>query len=209
MPEVSSGNGDEGADDETLVRLARTGDDHARKSARESLFQKHRGMAYRVAYRQLGNEQDALDAVQDGMLKAFLGLDNFDGRSVFRTWLVRIINNAAIDLGRKRGRRAFLGTAVGFGQTSSHGDEESQQPDPALDDDPSRGLHRQDQRRVLDTALSRLSLPVRTTFILFAEAELSYHEIAEELKVPIGTVMSRIHYARQKLKSLSELQGIE
>jgi RNA polymerase sigma-70 factor (ECF subfamily) len=205
MPEVSSVNGDEGADDETLVRLARSGSGHAVNS----LFQRHRGIAYRVAYRQLGNEQDALDAVQDGFLKAFMGLEHFDGRSVFRTWLVTIVNNAAIDLGRKRGRRAMLGAGVGFGSVSSNGDDETHHPEPALMDDPSRGLRRQDQRRALDAALARLSLPVRTTFILFAEAELSYQEIADTLNVPIGTVMSRLHYARQKLKSFSELQGIE
>jgi RNA polymerase sigma-70 factor (ECF subfamily) len=205
MPEVSSANGDESADDETLVRLARTGNRHAL----EALFQKHRGIAYRVAFRQLGHEQDALDAVQDGLLKAFLALENFDGRSEFRTWLVRIVNNAAIDLGRKRGRRAVLGTGIGLGPTSTNGDSESHRPDPAIDDDPSRGLHRQDQRRALDAALGKLNLPVRTTFILFAEAGFSYQEIAETLNVPIGTVMSRLHYARQKLKSFSELQGIE
>jgi RNA polymerase sigma-70 factor (ECF subfamily) len=206
MPEVSSVNGEAGADDETLVRLARSGNPHAA----ESLFQRHRGIAYRVAFRQLGNEQDALDAVQDGLLKAFMGLDHFDGRSVFRTWLVTIVNNAAIDLGRKRGRRAMLGTGVGFGPAgSSNGDDETHSPEPAVFDDPSRGLRRHDQRRALDAALAKLSFPVRTTFILFAEAELSYQEIADALNVPIGTVMSRLHYARQKLKSFSELQGIE
>jgi RNA polymerase sigma-70 factor (ECF subfamily) len=205
MPEVSSANGDESADDETLVRLARTGDRHAL----EILFQKHRGIVYRVAFGQLGNEQDALDAAQDGLLKAFLALENFDGRSKFRTWLVRIVNNAAIDLGRKRGRRAVLGTSVGFGPTSSNGNIDLHRPETAVDDDPSRGLHRQDQRRALDAALSKLNLPVRSTFLLFAEAGLSYEEIAETLNIPIGTVMSRLHYARQKLKSCSELQGID
>jgi RNA polymerase sigma-70 factor, ECF subfamily len=205
MPQACSTNGDAAPDDETLVRLARSGS----RSALETLFQRHRGIAYRVAFRLLGNDQDAQDAVQDGLLKAFLALENFDGRSEFRTWLVRIVNNAAIDVGRKRGRRAVLGTGVGHGPTSSNGDGEIHHPEPPIDDDPAQGLHRQDLRRLLDAALSKLNLPVRTTFILFAEAEFSYQEIAETLNVPIGTVMSRLHYARQKLKSFSELQGIE
>lgn len=204
MPEAAGTNGDAAPDDETLVRLARSGS----RSAMEILFVRHRGMVYRVAFRLLGNDQDAQDAVQDGLLKAFLALENFDGRSEFRTWLVRIVNNAAIDLGRKRGRRAVLGTAVGHG-FSSNGDGEHHHTEPAIDDDPANGLHRLDLRRLLDTALAKLNLPVRTTFILFAEAEFSYEEIAETLEIPIGTVMSRLHYARQKLKSFSELQGIE
>ena len=84
--------------DETLVRLARGGDN----SAREELFRRYRSDAYRYAYRQLGHEQDALDVVQESMLKAFSGLADFDGRSAFRTWLLRIVINTAFDWGRRR-----------------------------------------------------------------------------------------------------------
>jgi RNA polymerase sigma-70 factor (ECF subfamily) len=204
MPEAPSPNGVPTPDDETLVRLARGGS----RAACDELFRRHRGMAYRVAYRMLGHEQDALDAVQDGFLKAFSALADFDGRSGFRTWLVRVVTNAAIDLGRKRGRRAALGIVPGrgFGPDDHDG---HRRPEPATDDDPARGLHRQDLRRMLDAALGKLSTPVRTTFVLFAEAGLSYKEIAETQNVPIGTVMSRLHYARQKLQSFLELQGFE
>src|SRR5919201_1904830 len=87
--------------DEILVDQARRGD----RPAREELFRRHFGIAHRVAYRLLGHEQDALDAVQDGFLKAVRHLEDFDGRSGFRTWLLRIVNNAALDLGRRRKRR--------------------------------------------------------------------------------------------------------
>ena len=96
--------------DETLVALARQGD----RSAREELFRRHWGVAYRVAYRLLGHEHDAHDAVQEGLLKAIAHLDDFDGRSGFRTWLLRIVTNAALDSGRKRndgGRPAGWATA--------------------------------------------------------------------------------------------------
>src|SRR5262249_6853543 len=88
--------------DETLVRLAREGKD----SAREELFRRYRSDAYRYAYRQLGHEQDALDIVQESMLKAFSGLRDFDGRSGFRTWLLRIVINTSFDWGRKRKRQS-------------------------------------------------------------------------------------------------------
>ena len=71
----------------------------------------------------------------------------------------------------------------------------------ASNEDPARRLHQQDQRREIDQALSRLSSTLRETFVLFAELGLSYKEIAETQDVPIGTVMSRIHAAREKLKA--------
>ena len=80
-------------------------------------------------------------------------------------------------------------------------------PEPAHEEDPAHGLHRKDLRRALDAALNRLTPATRTTFVLFAEAGLSYKEISDALDVPIGTVMSRLHYARHKLQSY--LEGIE
>jgi RNA polymerase sigma-70 factor, ECF subfamily len=172
--------------DETLVSRALAGD----CSAREELFQRHRGEAYRYAYRLLGHEQDALDVVQEAMLKAFSALGDFDGRSGFRTWLLRIVINTAYDWGRRRKRKP-----------GARGGDESSAYEPASDDDPARRLNQQDLRRQLDQALGRLSSTLRETFILFAELGLSYKEIAETQNVPIGTVMSRIHSAREKLQA--------
>lgn len=191
MPEVQAGVLT--TSDEQLVKLAREGD----RLAQEELFRRHWAVSYRVAYRQLGHEQDALDAVQDALLKAVQHLDGFDGRSGFRTWLLRIVSNAALDSGRRRRRRPTLG----LHQDSLNG------PEPAIVEDPARDLHRDDLRRTLDAALARLSPATRATFVLFAEAELSYKEIAECQNLPIGTVMSRLHYARHKLQTY--LEGIE
>src|SRR5436309_13912781 len=91
------------SDDSLLARFA-AGD----RGALEELFRRYRALAYRVAYRLLGHEADALDAVQDGFLKALTHLDGFQGRSSFKTWLLRVISNAALDLGRQRGRREAL-----------------------------------------------------------------------------------------------------
>lgn len=172
--------------DETLVKLASGGN----ASAREELFRRHFTMAHRVAYRLLGHEQDAMDAVQDGFLKAALHLDDFDGRSGFRTWLLRIVTNTALDSGRKRKRRKTLRLEDGLddsGGATTH-------------DDPARGLHAQDLRAALNLALTRLSADTRATFVLFAEAGLTYKEIADAQGLPVGTVMSRLHYARHKLQ---------
>jgi RNA polymerase sigma-70 factor (ECF subfamily) len=192
MPEFAAGVL---TSDETLIDLARRGD----RSACEELFYRHRGIAYSLAYRLLGHEQDAQDAVQDGFLKAITHLQAFDGRSAFRTWLIKIVHNAALDLGRRRKRRPTLTLT----------DEESNGTDSACDDDPARSLHQQDLKRLLDAALARLSPAIRETFVLFAEAGLSYKEIADVQEIPIGTVMSRLHHARNKLQSYLHLDGIE
>jgi RNA polymerase sigma-70 factor (ECF subfamily) len=183
------------ATDESLVRLAREGD----RSALEELFRRHWVGAHRVAYRLLGHDQDAQDATQECMIKALSHLNDFDGRSGFRTWLLRIVTNAAFDAGRRRKRRATVG--LGGPEGEANGLE------PAVDDDPALSLRRQDLRKALDAALERIPPKQRQTFVLFAEAGLSYVEIAEIQGVPIGTVMSRIYNARVKLQSY--LEGVE
>ena len=81
-----------------------------------------------------------------------------------------------------------------------------------MSDDPARRMHQQDLRLALDQALNRLTDTIRTTFVLYAELGLSYKEIAETQNVPIGTVMSRIHAAREKLQAdldWDRLNGLE
>ncbi len=183
--------------DEDLIALARSG----ATEPREELFRRHFGIAYRVAFRQLGQEQDAQDAVQDAFLKALRHLEDFDGRSGFRTWLLKIVTNAALDVGRKRKRRPAL--RIDDAENGGDGLDVSTQDDPAV------GLHREDLKKVLYTALDRLSPTLRQTFVLFAEAEMSYKDIASIQEIPVGTVMSRLHQARQKLQSfLSGVDGI-
>src|SRR5438132_14204602 len=95
------------SDEQLLARLA-----SGERDALEELFQRYRGLAYRVAYRLLGHEADALDAVQEGFIKALTRLDSFQGRSTFKTWLLRVVSNAALDLGRQRGRRETVSLDV-------------------------------------------------------------------------------------------------
>src|SRR5215813_4569276 len=154
------------SDDELLGRFA-AGD----RLALDELFRRYRQPAFRVAYRLLGNEPDALDAVQEGFVKALTHLSGFQGRSSFKTWLLRVVSNAALDLGRQRGRREALSLDA-----------------PGIDDHDARlltadeagqGLERADLRALLDAALSTLSEAQRQTFVLYADAGLSYREVAE------------------------------
>jgi RNA polymerase sigma-70 factor, ECF subfamily len=162
--------------------------------ALEELFRRYRQPAFRVAHRLLGNEADALDAVQEGFVKVLTHLSAFQGRSSFKTWLLRVVSNAALDLGRQRGRRASAEPAGGDGRGESD-------TGPLVWDDPTRGLERADLRRMIETALARLPESQRQTFVLHVDADLSYREVAEALGISIGTVMSRLYYARQKLRA--------
>jgi RNA polymerase sigma-70 factor (ECF subfamily) len=175
--------------DEQLLERHSAGD----KGVLEELFRRYRQLAYRVAYRLLGNEADALDAVQDGFVKALLNLPGFQGRSTFKTWLLRVISNAALDLGRQRGRRETLSL------DAVHVDDRERLT-PWTVENPAGVLERQDLRDLLNRALAALPEPQRRTFVLHAEAELSYREVADVLQISIGTVMSRLFYARQKLR---------
>jgi RNA polymerase sigma-70 factor (ECF subfamily) len=177
------------SDDDLLGRFA-----SGERAALEELFRRYRQPAYRVAFRLLGNEADALDAVQEGFVKALTHLAGFQGRSSFKTWLLRVISNAALDLGRQRGRRETLSLDAGPSGEPSH--------DGLLSmDETSQGLDRAELRLLLDQALAILSSVQRQTFVLYAEAGLSYREVAEVMGTSIGTVMSRLYYARQKLRA--------
>jgi RNA polymerase sigma-70 factor (ECF subfamily) len=160
------------------------------RSALEELFRRYRQPAFRVAYRLLGHEADALDAVQEGFVKALTHLDSFQGRSSFKTWLLRVVSNAALDMGRSRGRRETLSLgAVEVGDG------------PTVPDVSDHGLEQADLRRLLDQALASLPEAQRRTFVLHADGGLSYREVADALGISIGTVMSRLFYARQKLRA--------
>jgi RNA polymerase sigma-70 factor, ECF subfamily len=165
------------------------------REALEELFRRYRSVAYRVAYRLLSHEADALDAVQDGFIKALTHLQAFQGRSSFKTWLLRVVTNAALDMGRQRGRREALTL-----ECVEQGQRDGIEPSAAAD--PAHGLERADLRGQLSRALAQLPEPQRRTFVLHAEADLSYREVAQVLGISIGTVMSRLYYARQRLRTL-------
>jgi RNA polymerase sigma-70 factor (ECF subfamily) len=181
------------SDDELLGRFAA-----GQPDALDELFRRYRQPAYRVAFRLLGNEADALDAVQEGFVKALTHLSGFQGRSSFKTWLLRVVSNAALDVGRQRGRRETV-SLDGPGLAPAHAQQ------ILIADEAGRGLERADLRQMLDKALATLSWVQRQTFVLYADAGLSYREVAETMNTSIGTVMSRLYYARQKLRAfLSE-----
>jgi RNA polymerase sigma-70 factor (ECF subfamily) len=139
----------------------------------------------------LGHEADALDAVQEGFVKALTHLPGFRQQSSFKTWLLRIVTNASLDLGRARRRR-------GARVEANFPDEDPPAGGPGVGGE----LDRADLRDALDRALAALPEAQRKTFVLHVDGGLSYREVADVLGISVGTVMSRLYYARQRLKLL-------
>lgn len=182
-------------DDLELVRRAQSGE----TKAFDELVTKYRTRVYAMIYQMVRNEQDAWDLAQDGFFKAWKSLDKFRFQSSFYTWLYRIVTNVSIDWLRKKQVRA-----------EGEFDETQVQPDieptadvtPKGEVSPERQLERGELRERLDAAIARLSPEHRQVILLKEIDGLQYHEIADVVGCSIGTVMSRLFYARKKLQSM-------
>lgn len=181
-----------------MVRRAAKGVEDARRE----LFERHREAAFRAALRITGRHEDALDAVQDGFIKAFDGLGGFQQDASFKTWLLRIVSNRALDL--LRARRVRLAASLDLDEGAGGGDVRALGQNLADDaaDPPGQGLERAELGARLRTALEQLPPEQRAVFALAAEGEHSYAEIAAALGIPVGTVMSRLFHARRKLSEM-------
>lgn len=179
-----------------LVRKARQGD----RGARDELVLRHRRQVYFLALQLLGNADDALDVSQDAMLRFFTNLHRFDAERPVRPWLFRIVRNLALDLFRRRKvRQSESLDSLGGGEED--GERTGFDPaDPNVDLD--RDLLQSQLRRRLFAALDQLTPMQREIVVLRDYQDLSYQEIAEMLEIPLGTVMSRLHGARQRLRLL-------
>lgn len=180
---------------EQRVRLAQNGD----SVASESIFAELWPGCLRVARRMTNSDPDAEDVVQDAYVKALKNLPRFDHRCTFRTWLFRIVTNCATDMLRQRRRKQILMDLSSWLTGAARFADE-----PARNEDPAASMLNAELRSRLDEALGQLSPTTRGAFVLYAEAGMSYQEVADTLEVPLGTVMSRIHSARKKLRSIVE-----
>ena len=138
-----------------------------------------------MCHRLVGNEADAADAAQEAMISVVRGLDRFDGRASFSTWAYRIAYNSSIDLLRKRARQP----------TSSIDDPVAQPIDPGAADVAGSV----DEKLDISVALQGLPIDFRGPVVLRDLCGLDYAEIAEALKIPQGTVRSRISRGRAML----------
>lgn len=189
-----SSEGTEIADSE-LVKRCQEGDN----TAFDLLVAKYRTRVYAMTYQYTYNEQDAWDLAQDGFVKAWKSMKSFRGQSSFYTWLYRVVSNVAIDWKRKQ----HMKFVPEFDDTVSLQDIEPTNtllPKPELA--PHAKMEDGEIRGRIDEAMKQLSEDHRVVVYLKEMEGMQYHEIAESLGCSIGTVMSRLFYARRKLQSL-------
>ena len=181
-----------GIDERALIQRCIAGD----AAAFEPLVEKYRQRVWRLAYQVLHDREEAWDVAQEAFVRAFHSLPSFRGQSAFYTWLFRITVNVATDRHRQRGAQARA-----FGPERVTEEEWARTtPDPG--GGPEQQAARKEQRERIRSALDALPPKARTIIMLSDVEGLSYREIAEVLNCPIGTVMSRLHNARKRLKTL-------
>jgi RNA polymerase sigma-70 factor (ECF subfamily) len=182
-------------DDIVLVRRCQKGD----ALAFEQLVIKYRSKVFSMIYGMVQNEQDAWDLAQEGFLKAWRSIHRFKGQASFYTWLYRIVTNVAIDSLRRKG---FKKTAEFDDEIAATQVEPGSKTVPRPDPMPHQGLEREEIRLRIEHAINKLSPEHRAVIVMKEIEELQYNEIAEALGCSIGTVMSRLFYARKKLQTL-------
>jgi RNA polymerase sigma-70 factor (ECF subfamily) len=183
-------------DDFRLVALAQKGD----MTAYDALVTRHRGRIFAMIRNMIHQEAEAWDLSQEVFIKAWHALPKFEAKARFSTWLYRITHNAVYDWARKR-------KIESVGELN---DEifERERIDSASFTTPSGGQSPDDLmahgelRAKIQIALNKLSPEHREVVLLKDVQGLSYKEIAEAMSSTLGTVMSRLFYARQKLQTL-------
>jgi RNA polymerase sigma-70 factor (ECF subfamily) len=181
------------SEDEPLVKAAQRGD----MEAYEQLVAKHRDKIYARAYSMMRNEEDAIDLSQEAWVKGWQRLVQFQGDSSFATWMTRIVINLCLDQLRKQKRHRT--ESIELMDEESGGVERQM---PVVTVNPTERLERAELRQRIDKALSQLSETHRTALVLCEFEGLEYKEIALAMNCSIGTVMSRLFYARRKLAAL-------
>ncbi len=179
-------------DDRDAVRRVQAGE----TEAFEVLVEKYKRKIFRLAYSVLRDQEEALDVAQEALVKAFRSLAKFKGDSAFYTWLFRITMNVALDRKRQRAARA---KSLGAEDVPP---EEWERTAVATDTSPDDEAASAERRARIARALDSLPEHHRAIIILSDIEGLSYREIAEVLAIPMGTVMSRLHNARKRLRDV-------
>jgi RNA polymerase sigma-70 factor (ECF subfamily) len=176
-----------------LIQKSKSGD----LNSFETLIKTYQKMAYNVAYRIMGNEEDAKDMTQEALIKVYRNIGNFRMDSSFSTWLYRIVMNTCKDELRKRKVKVISidqPIETGDGQMQMEIEDEGRKPDEIL-------VSKETQNEVHE-ALQEVSEKNRIVVVLRDIKGFSYSEISDIIDVPVGTIKSRISRGRQELKNV-------
>ena len=157
------------------------------------MLRRHHDQIHAVCRRLAGNDADGQDATQEALIAIVRGLPHFHGKAKFSTWAYRVATNAALDELRRRGRRPVPAAA----------ETDDRLAGASSTDDPAAVAVRVD----LDAALARLPEEFRAPVVLRDVAGCDYAEIGQILRIPPGTVRSRIARGRTRLAELMRVNG--
>lgn len=185
----------EAPSDNQLVAKCRTGD----TQAFNELVTQYRQRCFAMIYQMARNEEDAWDLTQEGFVRAWRNLSNFRGQSSFFTWLYRIMTNVTLDWLRKKrveGGQEFDDSIglPGIAPGAVTVPQKVMQPAERIAD--------QEIRARIDSAIARLGEEHRAVIVMREIEGMEYQEIADAMGCSIGTVMSRLFYARRKLQTM-------
>lgn len=183
-------------EDFRLVALAQQGD----MSAYDALVTRHRGRIYAMIRNMIHQDADAWDLSQEVFIKAWHALPKFEAKARFSTWLYRIAHNAVYDWVRKR--KIESAGELNDEIFERERIDSASFTTPAGGESPDNLMANGELRMKIQTALAKLSAEHREVVLLKDVQGLSYKEIAEAMSSTLGTVMSRLFYARQKLQAL-------
>lgn len=179
-----------------LVDRAQKGD----LSAYDELVTRHRAKIYATIRHMIRHEAEAWDLSQDVFIKAWQALPRFEAKARFSTWLYRITHNTVYDWSRKR--RAESAGELNDEIFERGRIDPASRTTPSGGESPDNSMSQSELRQKIEQALEKLSDDHREVVLLKDVQGLSYKEIADVMSCTIGTVMSRLYYARQKLQSL-------
>jgi RNA polymerase sigma-70 factor (ECF subfamily) len=166
----------------------------------DQLVTRYRTRVFGMIYNMVHNEQDAWDLAQDSFVKAWKSIGRFRGQSSFYTWIYRIIMNVTIDWLRKKqvkGAGAEFDDAIRLREINP-----ASRTVPKAEALPQERMEQREIRQRIDAAIAQLTPEHRAVILMKEIEDMQYHEIAEALECSIGTVMSRLFYARKKLQNL-------
>lgn len=184
--------------DQALVIRCQGGDHHAF----DELVTHYRGKVYAMIVNMIRNDADAWDLAQDVFIKAWKALPKFEARSTFYTWLYRITHNVTYDWLRKK--KITAGTE--FDDQVALDAEPGAHTSPQALLRPDESIEGSELKAQIDAAIHELSADHRQAILLKEVEDLSYQEMADVIGCSIGTVMSRLFYARKKLQE--KLKGL-
>lgn len=187
-------------DDETLVQCCLTGD----QKSYQLLVGRYQKKLFSVAYGMIRHTEDALDLVQEAFLKGFRSLSNFQGQSSFYTWIYRILINLCIDFIRKEKRQVVQDYDDTMLQKAEEDNPAFSTRSSSFHQNPFHAISNKELGEQIWNAIDTLSENHRLVILLREVEGLSYEEIAETLQCSKGTVMSRLHHARSRLRQALE-----